>query len=360
MGKIQIHTVANASAEYPRNSEGTMLELNDGRLFLCWIEFPAENNKPVTDISNARIVGAFSDDEGKSWHHKHIVCEPESEQINVFSPCLVRISNNKILLALIILYADHSHDGYIYMSNDEGNSFSMMGKIWERLPYVFANSVLKKLTKSQRLILPVNQRVGNLWFPEENYQIGCFYSDNDGVTWNPPTEWLNIPMRGGMEPHIAELKNGDLLMVIRTQLGYIYEALSSDAGITWSEARPSPLTAPESCPEITRIPSTDDLMIVWNNSTYLPDFDHFGRRSPLTVAISKDNGISWQNFKNIEDAPNGAFSNPAAYVDSQNKVFVTYWATNYIKPSNDRPMIPNPEAISLKLAVFSLDYLYDI
>ncbi len=359
MEKVEIYTVAPACAEYPRNSEGTMLELNDGRLFLCWIEFPAKNNNPVTDISSARIVGAFSDDEGKSWHHKYVVLAPEAGQINVYSPCLVRISKNTILLAIITLYADHKHDGYIYMSSDEGKSFSLKGKIWEHLPYSFANSVLKKLTKLHRLVLPVSRRIGQLWSPEENNQISCFYSDDDGVTWTPPSQWLIIPLRGGMEPHIAELANGNLFMVIRTQLGYIYESISCDGGITWSEAKPSSLIAPESCPEVIRIPAANDLMVVWNNSPFLTQLDHSGHRSPLTVAISKDNGASWQNFKNIEDAPDGAFSNPGVYITSQKKVFINYWATKYIKRSSDRPMIPNPETISLKLAIFNLDYLYE-
>ena len=44
-----------------------------------------------------------------------------------------------------------------------------------------------------------------------------------------------------------------------------------------------------------RIPSTGDLLLVWNNS---PD-----KRFPLTSAISKDDGKTWQHIKNLDEDP---------------------------------------------------------
>ena len=85
---------------------------------------------------------------------------------------------------------------------------------------------------------------------------------------------------------------------------------SSDRGETWSVQQPSWLRAPCSPASIKRLP-TGDLLVVWND--YESRLDpkrkggHDGRRTPLSVAISRDDGITWQGAHNIEDDPKGHF-----------------------------------------------------
>lgn len=56
--------------------------------------------------------------------------------------------------------------------------------------------------------------------------------------------WL--PLRGAMEPSVAELPGGELVMSLRTQLGAVFMAHSSDGGDTWSLPQTSGLRAPDS------------------------------------------------------------------------------------------------------------------
>jgi hypothetical protein len=97
-------------------------------------------------------------------------------------------------------------------------------------------------------------------------------------------------------------------------------------------------------------------MVIWNHSTYDPKFDHYGRRYPLTVAISRDDGQSWEKIKNIETDPAWEFTNPTCYFTSQNKVIITYVAS----PMDD----PNPPGrlgrskMSLKAAMADVAWLY--
>ena len=60
---------------------------------------------------------------------------------------------------------------------------------------------------------------------------------------------------------------------------------------------------------IARIPSTGDLILVWINNDEKAEGKRYfsGMRTPLTVAISKDEGKTWQNIKNIEDNLDGTF-----------------------------------------------------
>ncbi len=107
-------------------------------------------------------------------------------------------------------------------------------------------------------------------------------------------------MRGSMEPKIEELKDGRLLMIMRTQLGSVFKSYSEDGGATWSDAQTTGLRSPESCPLLMRVPQTGDLLLIWNDSPYNPKFDHYGLRNPLSTTISKDDGLTWLQSKPLE------------------------------------------------------------
>jgi len=118
---------------------------------------------------------------------------------------------------------------------------------------------------------------------------------------------------------VVELKNGDILMYMRTSSHVQYISHSKDHGVTWSPAEPSNIASPRSPAVIKRIPSTGDLLMVWNNN------GESENRTPLSVAISRNNGKSWEKTKNIEDDPSGSFSYPAIHF-TNNDVLVSYCA----------------------------------
>ena len=50
---------------------------------------------------------------------------------------------------------------------------------------------------------------------------------------------------------------------------------------------------------LRRIPSTGDLLLIWNDN-FEPGAGHSGKRTPLTAAISSDEGKTWKLKKNLE------------------------------------------------------------
>ena len=46
--------------------------------------------------------------------------------------------------------------------------------------------------------------------------------------------------------------------------------------------------------------------MVWNNHQNIPA-QYVGKRSPLNVAISRDEGRSWEHVKTLEDDPGGHY-----------------------------------------------------
>jgi sialidase-1 len=135
--------------------------------------------------------------------------------------------------------------------------------------------------------------------------------------WPTNGHWLGDPDEGARRRNVAErvlvlegTADGRVLMVMRSQFWSLFMAGSEDGGITWSKPQASGLSIPESCLEPARIPSTGDLVALLNNAPYDPAFDHYGKRTPLSAAVSHDGGRTWGLPRDIESDPRRAFSNP--------------------------------------------------
>jgi sialidase-1 len=113
-----------------------------------------------------------------------------------------------------------------------------------------------------------------------------------------------VSRTGLQEPGLIELKDGRLMMFARTDLGCQYRSFSTDGGDTWSPAEASNIISPVSPASIVRIPSTGDLMLVWNDHDGV-DEAHRGKRTPYCVAVSKDEGNTWIKKKTLDDDADG-------------------------------------------------------
>ena len=356
--KASIVVVAAASAEFPRQSEPAILERRDGTLYVIWQQFLA-GEKAGEDNAPTRLAAMTSPDGGLTWQNHRVLVERAPGDVNVYSPNLIGLSTGEWLF---IYFRYHSLErgqppvasAYVCRSGDEGQTFSAAETIWDHRPIAFASGVVKRL-QDGRIILPVGRQTGVIWAETDHEVLGAYFSDDDGRTWQQGEGWIDLPLRGAMEGHVEELRDGRILMVMRTQLGAVFHSHSEDGGRTWSKAQTTGLRAPESCPELVRIPSTGDLLIVWNNSLYDPGFgSHYGKRSPLTVAISRDEGCTWANPRDVETDPLRAYSNPVCYVTSRDKVVLMYWTLPY----DTTTWRMNVKRIDLRAAVFDVAWLY--
>ena len=121
----------------------------------------------------------------------------------------------------------------------------------------------------------------------------------------------------------VELVDGRVLMIMRTQLGHIATSYSDDRGDSWSKPSSLSVKAPEAPSTLRRIPSTGDLLLIWNN-TYTEGAGHGGRRTPLTAAISNDEGQTWRHVRNLEADPSRTYSYPSL-IFSQGRAVLSYW-----------------------------------
>jgi len=277
--------------ERPRSGEGSVIELKDGRLLLAYGDFHGPH-----DHSPADIVARISEDGGRSWSEPYILQENDAEQ-NVMSVSFLRLSSGEI--ALFYARKNSGADCHLYMrlSNDEAQTFGPAVCVNPREGYHVVNNDRPIQLSTGRILVPTAW-VRDIKGGFEDMVSFCDYSDDGGKTWHPSPS--TVGMDGTVqEPGVVELRNGDVLMIVRTTKGFIYETRSHDGGLTWEPLRPTVLTAPCAPATIKRIPQTGDLLIIYNNNGELSG-PRAGRRTPLTSAISRDEGETWENMKDIE------------------------------------------------------------
>ena len=350
--------VRKATPEFPRHSEPAITERRDGSLFMIWQEYMAGGNGGE-DNAPSRLSSLRSCDGGRTWIDPRILVQRDPGDVNVYSPNLLVLPGGEWLFIYFhyrVLASGQppSTSAYLRRSPDEGATFGAPECLWDRQPLGFASGVVKRHS-SGRIVLPIGRQTGAIWSPTDHEVLGCMLSDDDGRTWHASSGWIDLPLRGAMESHVEELRDGRLMMVMRTQLGAVFFSLSSDAGDTWSKPQTTGLRSPESCPELVRIPSTGDLLLTWNDSEYDPAFgSHYGKRSPLSLALSRDDGRSWTRVGNVETDPVRGFSNPVCHVSRRGQVTLMYWTCRY---HVDRWLM-DVSLLDLRAALFDVEWIY--
>ena len=356
---IEYVAIAEATKEHPRNDSASIVELDNGELFAVWIEMHA-SEWGGHDQAPSSIASMRSFDGGKNWTEHRVEVSPEEGDRSVYNPSLVVLPNGELLF----FYLKYHHlvwnesleaSGLVKRSADGGRTWSEPVAIWDHEPYGCANHTFTLLADGR--LLKSCERVP-VWgsYPKCVSSSGCFISDDGGGTWQKPGSLVGLPLRGTMENHIAETNSKRLIMVVRSQLGNAFLARSTDRGESWSHPQATGLSASESMPSLTRIPATGHLLLVWNNALYDHTYDHSGKRTPLTVAISRDEGKSWGHIKQIEDDPVFEFSNVACTHLSDRKLIISYFASKMLDP--EPPGKLGRERMSLKGAITSVDWIY--
>jgi len=329
------HTVVEqAGPEMPRADCGSVAELPGGKLLLAYMKY-APNKEGASDFGQCCIWSCISIDNGRTWIEPRKLVDVAPGDLNVQAPALLRLPSEELLMICLRAHRTTGVMGAsstmcLFRSRDNGQSFQEEPPIWERSKGQWlqggANSLV--LLKSGRILLPFHGGTGSQG--AQKNAVGCFVSDDSGRTWRRTAAKIELPRRGAMEPSVAELEDGELVMSLRTQLGGPYLCRSRDAGETWSAPQPSGLEGPESCTCLRRIPGTNDLLLLWNHSRYMPKGDHFGKRTPLTAAVSSDGGRTWRIVGDLAADPDASYSDLGCTFSSKAEAIITY---RYGKPA---------------------------
>ena len=124
---------------------------------------------------------------------------------------------------------------------------------------------------------------------------------------------------GTIQPTLLEVAPNVIRAFFRTRrVGKVATSISRDGGRTWAPLQLTSLDHPSAGIDAVRL---DDgrCLLVYNPSTT--------RRTPLSLAVSFDDGLTWADFLVVEElaeGERGELSYPAMIVDSRGDLQITY------------------------------------
>jgi len=269
---------------------------------------PAAHLGPFAKRSDGAVLAAddsrvlVSKDGGKTWEPRPLFSDARKFECRG-ERTLLRTRDGVMVLAFLntkemVLRWDQKKGGpqpecrlpvYVTRSRDDGETWEEARKIQEG--WCGALRTMIQL-RSGRLVLGCQVAVSD----PGRHVCFSYVSDDEGKTWKK-SNVIDLGKYGGygdhgggIEPTLAQLKDGRLWMLIRTYRGCFTEALSADEGLTWTDIKPSKIDASGSPGQLLRLQS-GRLALFWNR--YIDKVKKTGRREQLSMAFSEDDGRTW-------------------------------------------------------------------
>lgn len=304
----------------PRNSEGAFLTLKNGDILFVYSAFKGESGQDhgFTDLRAMRSV-----DGGETFKEEGVVLTCEGEKgVNAMSLSLMRMANGDIGMFYLVRTTYTQMQLFMRRSSDEGKSWGERVCCTPMDGYFVVNNDRVVRLSNGRILIPCSSHRATKTADGGFRYDGCaevlwFASDDDGRTFRQLEGHCALGdlahSRSGLqEPGVIERLPGVLWGWARTDLGRQYEMLSLDGGDSWSSAQPSAFTSPCSPLCMKRL-ADGRICAVWNPVPIYNGRSEFakgvwtGGRTPLVLALSRDNGLSFAPQLTLEDGPENGY-----------------------------------------------------
>lgn len=280
---------------------------NNGRLYACYMTGDEIDSR----MENCGVV-KYSDDDGKTWTPLFVLDTWENQVIGSTKQTVCFDIELKTDPETNVVYATYALrqniDGsqtldtqtwMFTISNPDSDTMTKDGlgisEQWNT-GYGFSRNAFTILSDGTFMIIPNGT---------EHSEINHVYVSKDkGQTWNIFGDMYLPQAINSDEPVIVEKTDGSLWCLARTELGYLCQSFSYDDGKTWTVGRQTDIQNPSSRFFITRLAS-GKLMMVHNDNTL--------EKIGMVVAISEDDGETWENKLNLHD---GYASYPVVVLDN--------------------------------------------
>jgi predicted neuraminidase len=299
-------------APFPSCHASTIAELKNGDLLAAWFGGTAEGNPDVAIWGARRANGKWSEP-------FEMAREPE---IPAFNPVLFHSKDNKLWLYFKFGPKPDNWTGARMWSADEGRTWSAR----EYLPAGLYGPI-----RARPLVMEDGTIVSGT--SVESYgSWACWVerSTDSGKTFRrigPITVPSNaVPGKrsyGIIQPSVVPMGGKKLRIFARAtaQIGKICVADSSDAGLTWTAARPIDVPNPNSGLDAVAL-RDGRIVLVFNNTSR--------GRTPLNLAVSQD-GERFTIFRDLETEP-GEYSYPTMIQGRNGDLHITYtWKRSRIR-----------------------------
>ncbi len=340
-------TVAPTDEKRIRCSEASMVSLRDGTVFLAYASHAGRS-----DNDQAPLVARRLSPTGQILEEERVIVPPPVGGFNAMSPALQRLPDGRLGMLFSYRQSQKIASRRFTTSADEGATWSPHVTVADG-QYKTGCHDRFTVHSSGRLLAPCHC-TENWDLHHLHVRVGR--SDDLGATWQlgapitlPYVRWLEnenprgTPFRkespaptsklraeeasvaalpvnpdapkdharpaapgqhvfiqdtesGCIEPGMAERADGSLIMTIRTAMGTQFKSESFDRGVTWSTPRSMEVVSPVAPAHISRIPGTNDLLLLWT-SDYDAKVRLSGDRNTISACVSSDGGASWPHAR---------------------------------------------------------------
>jgi hypothetical protein len=208
--------------------------LQNGDLLVVYYDSPAHTSQ------SGRIAMVRSTDDGSTWSAPTTVADSVYDDRD---PSVMQTSDGTLLLTYFSTDWSQSPSKilgtYSVRSNDGGLTWSSPVLVETKLDYAAVTSKIVQLANGD-LLLPRYGKMPGHW----QSKIMVARSTDGGISW-PQANEVEIPNPYGtnwVEPVLADLGNGHLMVLIRTAT-FAHETNSYDSGLTWTTPLPTDMVA---------------------------------------------------------------------------------------------------------------------
>lgn len=304
----------------------TVAKIYDDKLISVW------SLRQTHQDPYGKVVGAISEDNGVTWGEPFTIIDTVLDDRDAG----VIFWNNKVIVSTVSvskhIYLNSGNQEWIDYTNaitDEQEAEALGCK------YVIGELVNGELTFGEikkapaftphGMIKLANGALGYVGYDGYDRETGItktkitFYSSADGETWSKVSEVFGANeflVDKLNEPNAIVLKNGKMIVAVRSESGGIYIAESIDGGVTFSNKRALLSAAISTPPHLMQM--TDGTLVL-----------SYGYRSEpfnIRAIVSKDNGESWSN--EIELTSGGVdrdFGYPATIERGNGELLTVYY-----------------------------------
>ncbi len=292
-------------APFPRAHASTLVQAPDGSLVAAWFGGSGEGRPDVGVWSSRKPL------DGTWSPPRQLYKEPDQPAWN---PVLFR-TGDTIRLFFKVGPSPRSWSGAHMTSNTSGEEWSdpvwlpagMLGPVRAK-PITLANGDILAGTSLE------SYRTWSSWME---------ISRDGGESWSKHGPILfgdrERDRRGTIQPTLLEIAPGVVRAFFRTnRMGRIATSISEDGGRTWAPLQLTDLDHPGAGIDTVRLDDGRSILI-YNPSTT--------RRTPLSLAVSFDDGVTWRDFLVVEALDEGArgeLSYPAMIQDANGDLQITY------------------------------------
>lgn len=301
--KCEIQTIREIIKEPAITHCSTIMATASGDLLCVWYEGPYEtSHETVLKIARKRSMDAFWGDAETLFNFYGLP---------LGNPAMWRLNDPDIHIIFPVLLKESWTESLLFYSRSSDNGNSWMP------PTLFL---------SQKGFMPKTRPI----FMETTGLLVPLYHEADRCPFVMIVDDINSPLKGtliaetmargkAIQPALLHLEGDTLLMLTRTNQGFIWKSLSYNKGLSWTICKPTALPNPDSAIDIGKLP-TGEIVLVFNNSST--------NRQTLAVALSADNARSWIALREIVSG-DGEYSYPSLFITDEEKIHITYTESRY-------------------------------